>query len=72
MKRSVRMFVVCMLALQMSLMAATVVRAEDWTDPAVGSGSGGVGAWIAAAFKFYVQHYKGIDLLWFNHDGAAH
>jgi hypothetical protein len=50
----------------MMLSVVAPVFADDWTDPAVGSGSGGVGAWIASGFKYFVQHYEGIDLLWWN------
>jgi hypothetical protein len=57
------MFVVCMLALQMSLMAAQA-RAEDWTDPSVGAGSGQVGQWIVAAAKKVFYSLPDIDIPW--------
>ena len=63
MKRSTRLFVVCMLAVQMSLVTAGMVRSDDGVIPGPGDGSSGVVEWIVSGFKFFVDHYQGIDLL---------
>jgi len=60
-KRNILLFVVVLVMLSV----VSPVFAEDWTDPSDG-GAAGVGAWIAAGFKYFVQHYEGIDLLWWN------
>jgi hypothetical protein len=58
-----RLFVFVSLVLALSMVSPSY--SDDWIDPNNG-GAESVVSWVKAGFKFFVEHYQGIDLLWFN------